>query len=433
MNKRVYIAISADILHQGHINLINEAARLGELTVGVLTDEAVASYKRYPLIAFEDRKKIITSIKGVSSVIAQTSVDYVENLEKLKPDYVVHGDDWIDSIQSKIRERVIEALAKWGGELVEIPYTEGVSVDKLSTVLNQEGIMPELRRARLKNLLRLKPMVRVMEAHNGLSGLIVENAKAVNGEKIESFDAMWLSSLTDSTAKGKPDIELVDMTSRLNTINEIMEVTTKPIILDGDTGGLIEHFVYNVKTLERMGVSAIIIEDKVGLKKNSLFGTEVEQHQDSIEHFCEKIRAGRKAVTTSDFMIIARIESLILKQGMEDALTRAKAYVEAGAQGIMIHSREKEPDEIYEFCDKFRTFAKDIPIVVVPTSYSQVYEKELAEHGINVVIYANHLIRSAYPAMMETAVSILENERCFEAGKNCLSIKEILTLIPGGN
>lgn len=432
MSKSVYIAISADILHQGHINLINEASRLGTLTVGVLTDEAVASYKRYPILDFEARKKIILNIKGVEQVVEQSGVDYVENLEKLRPDYVVHGDDWIDSIQSRIRERVINTLSKWGGKLIEIPYTEGVSVDRLSTVLNQEGIMPELRRSRLRNLLRLKPLVRVMEAHNGLSGLVVENARVVKGEKIESFDAMWLSSLTDSTSKGKPDIELVDMTSRMNTINEIMEVTTKPIILDGDTGGLIEHFVYNVKTLERMGVSAVIIEDKVGLKKNSLFGTDVEQTQDTAGHFCEKIKAGRKAAVTSDFMIIARIESLILKQGMEDALSRARAYVEAGAQGIMIHSREKEPYEIYEFCDRFRRFSKDTPIIAVPTSYNQVYERELKEHGVNVVIYANHLIRSAYPAMMNTAQSILENERCLEAGENCLPIKEILTLIPGG-
>lgn len=432
MSKSVYIAISADILHQGHINLINEASRLGVLTVGVLTDEAVASYKRYPILDFEARKKIILNIKGVENVVEQSGVDYVENLEKLKPDFVVHGDDWIDSIQSKIRERVINTLSKWGGKLIEIPYTEGVSVDRLSTVLNQEGIMPELRRSRLRSLLRLKPLVRVMEAHNGLSGLVVENARVVKDEKIESFDAMWLSSLTDSTSKGKPDIELVDMTSRMNTINEIMEVTTKPIILDGDTGGLIEHFVYNVKTLERMGVSAVIIEDKVGLKKNSLFGTDVEQTQDTTKHFCEKIKAGRKAALTSDFMIIARIESLILKQGMEDALSRAKAYVEAGAQGIMIHSREKEPYEIYEFCDRFRQFSKDTPIIAVPTSYNQVYERELTEHGVNIVIYANHLIRSAYPAMMNTAQSILENERCLEAGANCLPIKEILTLIPGG-
>lgn len=433
MGKKVYIAVSADILHHGHINLINKAAELGELTVGVLTDEAVASYKRYPILGYDERKEIIANIKGVHRVIPQTSIDYAENLEMLKPDYVVHGDDWIGSIQSKVRARVIETLSKWGGQLIEIPYTQGVSIDKLNSVIQQEGVMPELRRKRLQQLLKLKPIIRVMEAHNGISGLVVENTKVVKDEKIESFDAMWLSSLTDSTAKGKPDIELVDMTSRITTINEIMEVTSKPIILDGDTGGQIEHFVFNVKTLERMGVSAVIIEDKIGLKKNSLFGTEVVQTQDSIEHFCEKIKAGRQAIQTDEFMIIARIESLILKQGMEDAVERASAYINAGAQGIMIHSREKTPDEIFEFCDKYKEFGDGVPLVVVPTSFNQVYESELIEHGVSIVIYANQLIRCAYPAMKQTAELILTNERAYEADKNCMPIKEILTLIPGGN
>ncbi len=433
MSKKVYIAISADILHHGHINLINKASEYGELIVGVLTDEAVASYKRYPILSYEERIGIISNIKGVQQVVPQTSIDYVENLEKFQPDYVVHGDDWIDSIQSKVRARVIETLAVWGGELIEIPYTQGVSIDKLNTVIQQEGVMPELRRKRLQQLLKLKPIVRVMEAHNGLSGLVVEHTKVVKDEKIVSFDAMWLSSLTDSTAKGKPDIELVDMTSRINTINEIMEVTSKPIILDGDTGGQIEHFIYNVKTLERMGVSAIIIEDKIGLKKNSLFGTEVIQTQDTIEHFSEKIRAGRQALQTDEFMIIARIESLILQQGMEDAVARAKAYIEAGAQGIMIHSREKSPDEIFKFCELYKEFGKQIPLIVVPTSFNQVYENEFIEHGVDIVIYANQLIRSAYPAMRETAELILTNERCYEADKKCMPIKEILNLIPGGN
>jgi phosphoenolpyruvate phosphomutase len=433
MSKKVYIAISADILHHGHINLINKASEYGELIVGVLTDEAVASYKRYPILSYEERIGIISNIKGVQQVVPQTSIDYVENLEKFRPDYVVHGDDWIDSIQSKVRARVIETLALWCGELIEIPYTQGVSIDKLNTVIQQEGVMPELRRKRLQQLLKLKSIVRVMEAHNGLSGLVVEHTKVVKDEKIVSFDAMWLSSLTDSTAKGKPDIELVDMTSRINTINEIMEVTSKPIILDGDTGGQIEHFVYNIKTLERMGVSAIIIEDKIGLKKNSLFGTEVIQTQDTIEHFSEKIRAGRQALQTDEFMIIARIESLILRQGMEDAVARAKAYIEAGAQGIMIHSREKSPDEIFKFCEIYKEFGKQIPLIVVPTSFNQVYENEFIEHGVDIVIYANQLIRSAYPAMRETAELILTNERCYEADKKCMPIKEILNLIPGGN
>ena len=428
--KTVYIAISADILHHGHINLIKKASEYGNLIVGVLTDEIVATYKRFPVLDYEQRTFIIKNIDGVSEVVPQDTLDYTSNLKKYMPDYVFHGDDWKEGVQSKIRQNVIDTLSEWGGKLIEIPYTEDVSIDQINNIIKNAGSVPESRRGKLKKLISLKPIVRTMEAHNGLSALVVENAKVVKDEKIDSFDAIWISSLTDSTAKGKPDIELVDMTSRINTINEIMEVSSKPIILDGDTGGLIEHFVFNIKTIERMGVSAIIIEDKIGLKKNSLFGTDVEQTQDSIENFCEKIKAGKKALITDEFMIIARIESLILKQGMDDAINRAKAYIDAGADGIMIHSREKEPDEIFEFCEKFNEFAPDVPLVVVPTSFNQVYEEEFAKKGVNIVIYANHLIRSAYPSMMETATTILENERCKEVDDNCLPIKEILTLIP---
>lgn len=428
--KTVYIAISADILHHGHINLIKKASEYGKLMVGVLTDEAVATYKRFPVIEFEERKFIIENISGVSEVVPQNTLDYTDNLKKYKPDYVFHGDDWKEGVQSKIRCDVIETLKEWDGQLIEIPFTEDVSVDKINDLIKKTDSIPDIRRSKLKKLISLKPIVRTIEAHNGLSALVVENAKVEKDEQINTFDAIWVSSLTDSTAKGKPDIELVDMTSRINTINEIMEVSTKPIILDGDSGGLLEHFVFNIKTIERMGVSAIIIEDKVGLKKNSLFGTEVKQTQDSIENFCEKISAGKKALLTEEFMIIARIESLILKQGMDDAIKRAKAYIKAGADGIMIHSRESEPDEIFEFCDKFKEFAPDVPLVVVPTSFNQVYEDEFAKKGVNIVIYANHLIRSSYPAMVETANMILENERCKEADDKCLSIKEILTLIP---
>ena len=428
--KTVYIAISADILHHGHINLIKKASEYGKLIVGVLTDEAVATYKRFPVIEFEERKFIIENISGVSEVVPQNTLDYTDNLKKYRPDYVFHGDDWKEGIQSKIRCDVIETLKEWDGQLIEIPFTEDVSVDKINDLIKKTDSIPDIRRSKLKKLISLKPIVRTIEAHNGLSALVVENAKVEKDEQINTFNAIWVSSLTDSTAKGKPDIELVDMTSRINTINEIMEVSTKPIILDGDSGGLLEHFVFNIKTIERMGVSAIIIEDKVGLKKNSLFGTEVKQTQDSIENFCEKISAGKKALLTEEFMIIARIESLILKQGMDDAIKRAKAYIKAGADGIMIHSRESEPDEIFEFCDKFKEFAPDVPLVVVPTSFNQVYEDEFAKKGVNIVIYANHLIRSSYPAMVETANMILENERCKEADDKCLSIKEILTLIP---
>ena len=428
--KTVYVAISADILHHGHINLIKKASEYGRLIVGVLTDEAVATFKRFPVIDFEERKFIIENINGVDEVVPQDTLDYTKNLKKYKPDYVFHGDDWKEGVQSKTRQNVIETIKEWDGELIEIPFTKNVSIDKINDIIKKTYSIPDIRRSKLKKLINLKPIVRTIEAHNGLSALVVENAKVTHDEQINTFDAIWVSSLTDSTAKGKPDIELVDMTSRINTINEIMEVSTKPIILDGDSGGLLEHFVFNIKTIERMGVSAIIIEDKVGLKKNSLFGTEVKQTQDSIENFCEKISAGKKALLTDEFMIIARVESLILKQGMDDAIKRAKAYINAGADGIMIHSRESEPDEIFEFCDKFKEFAPDVPLVVVPTSFNQVYEKEFAAKGVNIVIYANHLIRSSYPAMVETANIILENERCKEADDKCLSIKEILTLIP---
>ncbi len=431
MKKKVYMAFSADILHSGHLNILEKASQLGEITVGVLSDEAIASYKRFPLMSLEQRMNIISNLKLVDNVVVQKDLDYTENLRKLKPDYVVHGDDWREGIQKHIREQVIEVLKEWDGELVEFPYTKDESIDLLRDQVSEMGTLPEIRRKRLSQLLKVKPLIRVLEAHNGLTGIICEKASAVRNGSVRTFDAIWVSSLCDSTAKGKPDIELVDLTSRINTISEIMEVTSKPIILDGDTGGLIEHFEFNVRTLERIGVSAIIIEDKIGLKKNSLFGTEVVQQQDSIENFCNKIRTGKAALNSREFMIIARIESLILNAGMEDALTRAKAYIEAGASGIMIHSRKKSPDEIFEFCEKFQEFGSGVPLIVVPTTFNQVTEKEFAARGVNVVIYANHLVRSAFPAMMKTAESILANERCYEADKNCMSIKEILTLIPG--
>lgn len=430
--KKVYVAMSADIIHHGHLNVIQEARKLGQVVVGLHTDEVICEYFRNPFLKYEERKQVVENIKGVCKVIPQDTLDQVPNLLREKPDYVVHGDDWKQGIQKPLRERVISTLKEWGGELVEVKYTEGVSITKLDETIAQIGTTPQVRMKKLRNLLSLKGHVRILEAHNGLTGLIAEKAKIEQNNKIKEFDGMWISSLCDSTAKGKPDIELVDLTSRLNTINDILEVTTKPIILDGDTGGKIEHFIYTVKTLERLGISAIIIEDKVGLKKNSLFGTDVAQNQDSIENFSKKIRAGKEARVTNDFMIIARIESLILNAGMDDALNRAKAYIEAGADGIMIHSKHKDGSEILEFCAKYKEFDKRVPLVVVPTSYAHITERELEDAGANIIIYANHLIRSAYPAMMKTAKTILENERALEADENCMPIKEILTLIPGG-
>jgi len=429
--KIVYIGMSADLIHQGHLNIIHEGLKLGEVTIGLLTDEAIAGYKRLPLIAFNERKLIVENLKGVAKVIPQNTLDYVPNLKELKPDFVVHGDDWKTGVQKEVRQRVIDTLAEWGGELVEPNYTEGISSTDLISAVKAQGITPGKRMKTLRRLIGVKPIVRILEAHNGLTGLIAEKTQIKKDGRTIEFDGIWESSLTDSTAKGKPDTELVDFSSRFSTIEEILEVTTKPMIVDGDTGGRIDHFKFRVKTLERLGVSAIIIEDKIGDKRNSLFGTTVPQEQDSIDHFSQKISEGKKSQVTEDFMIIARVESLILQKGMDDALLRTKAYIKAGADGIMIHSKNKDGKEIIEFCNHFKKFANRVPLIVVPSTYAYMTENELQDLGVNVVIYANHLLRSAYPAMVNTAKSLLENSRGMEASNDyCMSIKEIITLIP---
>ena len=430
--KTVYVGMSADMIHPGHLNIIHEACKLGSVTVGVLTDAAIASYKRLPYLNYEQRAEIVSNIKGVDRVVPQTTLDYVPNLRELKPDYVVHGDDWKEGVQAKTRQRIIEAMAEWGGKVIDIPYTQGISSTAMNQRLKEIGTTPEIRLKRLRRLIGAKKIVRILESHNGLTGLIIENTFVeVNGRKQE-FDGMWASSLTDSTSKGKPDIEAVDITTRLHDLNDALEVTTKPVIFDGDTGGKLEHFVFTVRTLERLGISAVIIEDKIGLKQNSLFGTDTKQTQDSIENFCAKIKAGKNAQITEDFMVIARIESLIAGKTIEDALERAFAYIAAGADSIMIHSKNKDGMDIKEFCQRFREKDTETPIVAVPTTYNQFTEDELASWGINVVIYANHMLRAAYPAMVKCAQSILKHQRSLEACNDyCMPIKEILTLIPG--
>lgn len=430
--KKIYLGMSADLIHPGHLNILKKAAELGEVTIGLLTDAAIASYKRVPYMSFDQRREVVENLKGVTRVVPQETLDYVPNLKALRPDFVVHGDDWREGVQRETRQRVIDALAEWGGQLVEVPYTAGISSSALQKALKEVGTTPDIRRSRLRRLLQVKPIVRFLDLHNALSGLIIENTVVdmPDGTKRE-FDGMWGSSLTDSTSKGKPDTEAVDVSARMTTLNEVIEVTTKPIIYDGDTGGQPEHFVFTVRTLERLGVSAVIIEDKTGLKKNSLFGNDVSQTQDEIPAFCEKIRMGKKAQATDDFMIIARIESLILDKGVDDAMERAQAYLDAGADGIMIHSRSKSPDEIFEFCDRYAQLPNRKTLVAVPSSYNAVTEDELSARGVNVVIYANHLLRSAYPAMVNTAKSILTHQRSAECDAHLLPIKDILELIPG--
>lgn len=430
--KKVYLGLRGDIIHPGIINIINEASKYGDVIAGVLTDKAIAEYRQLPILTFEQRKNIVFNLKGVSEVIEQDDWSYVPNLLKYKPDYIIHGDDWQYGFLSKIREEVFEVMNKIGGKVIEVPYTTGFSSSAMLKEMKNLGVTPISRLSSLKRLINAKNIVRILEAHSGLSGLIIENLEIEDNGKILAFDGIWSSSLTDSANKGKPDIEVVDLTTRLQDLTNILECTTKPIIYDGDTGGKSEHFVYTVKTLERNGISAVIIEDKEGLKKNSLFGTEVKQSLANIDDFCEKIYLGKKAQITDDFMIIARIESLIAGENVDNALERGIKYIQAGADGIMIHSKEKTGDDIKEFCHKFRKIYKDVPIVLVPTTYNQFREDELHQWGANIVIYANHMLRASYPAMLEAAKCILKNSRSLEADNLCMSIKDILELIPGG-
>lgn len=427
--KTVYTCFCTDIIHAGHLNIIKQAHEYGKVIVGALSDAALIRYNKFPTISLEERVKLYRKLDGVDQVVIQDNIMYDDIINKLHPDYIVHGDNWTEGAESAIRENVLNLLKSYGGELIEVGYTYNPEVKKIDRQLKEKLAMPEYRRKRLRQLLEIRPIVKAIEVHSGITGLIAEKTVVENDGEFDQFDAMWISSLCDSTAKGKPDIELVDMTSRFRTIDDVTEVTTKPIIFDGDTGGLTEHFVYTVRTLEKMGVSAIIIEDKTGLKKNSLFGTEVAQIQDTIDNFCTKIAVGKDTQLTEDFMIIARIESLILERGMDDALERAYAYVKAGADGIMIHSRKKDPFEILEFCDKFRENDKKTPIVAIPSSYNTITEEELAEHGVNIVIYANQLTRSAFPAMQKTAEDILTYHRAKEVDDRLMPIKEIITLI----
>lgn len=432
MAKKVYLGMIADIMHPGLINIINEGAKYGDVIIGLFTDKAIATHKRLPYLTYEQRETVVRSIHGVADVVPQDDWSYVPNLVKYKPDYIIHGDDWLEGPDKYIREEVFKVMEAMGGKVIEIPYTKGITSSGLAEELESLGTTPQARLKSLRRLITAKPIVRIMESHCGLTGLIIEHTKVEVGNEVREFDGMWASSLTDSTSKGKPDIEAVDLTTRLHDLNDSLEVTTKPVIYDGDTGGKTEHFVFTVRTLERLGVSAVIIEDKVGLKQNSLFGTDAVQTQDTIEGFCSKIKAGKEAQVTRDFMIIARIESLIAGKPVEDALERAFAYVAAGADGIMIHSKNKDGMDIKEFCQRFREKDNHTPIVAVPTTYAQFTEEELASWGINIVIYANHMLRSAYPAMVKCAERILETTRCQEASEEyCMPIKQILNLIPG--
>jgi phosphoenolpyruvate mutase len=427
---KVYVGMSADLIHPGHINILNFASGLGDVIIGLLTDKAISSYKRVPFMNYEQRYQVVNSLKMVTKVVRQDSLSYKENLIRIKPDYVVHGDDWNSGVQSGTRLEVIETIKNWGGKLIEVPYTKGISSSILNAEISSQAVDPITRLKSLSKLLESKRPLKFLDIHNALTGLIVEKTKIVKSERVIEFDGMWASSLTESTAKGKPDIESIDKTSRMDLLNEVLEVTTKPIIYDGDTGGIPEHLHFTVKTLERLGISAIIIEDKVGLKRNSLLGNDVEQFQDSIENFCFKIKTANNAKSSSNFMTIARIESLILEKGVAHAFERAQAYLDAGANGILIHSRNRLPNEVFKFIEQYNQLKNRAPLIVVPTTYHEVTYDQFTDLGVDIIIYANHLLRSAYPAMLKTAESILSNGRTTEVESNLMTINEILELIP---
>ncbi len=427
--KKVYVVFAADILHGGHINILSNAAKYGDVIVGLLTDKAITSYKKLPQINFKQREIILKNIKFVKTIIPQYEIDYTKNLNKIKPDYVLHGDDWKTGILSNIRAKVIKQLKKWNGKLIEIPYTKNISSTLIKKRTLEAGNTPLNRVSKLKRLIEAKDIVKFLECHNSLTGLIIENLSYSNSKKFEEFDGMWSSSLTDSLSRGKPDNQSIDLSTRLLGLNEILDVTTKPIIFDADNGGRTEHIPYTIKTLERLGVSSIIIEDKIGLKKNSLFKNQTGVKQDSIKNFSEKIYAAKKAKKIDDFFVVARIESLILKKGKKDAIKRAEAYSEAGADAILIHSKEKNPNKIFDFSKTFLKSKFHKPIIAVPSTYSIVKENVLAKNGIRVVIYANQLLRASYPAMYNTAKKILKHKRSKEAEKNITSIDNIINLI----
>ncbi len=427
--KRVYVGLSADILHEGHINILKIANSYGDVIVGLLTDEAIASYKNIPHLDFKRRKIILQNIKFVKKVIPQETLDYVKNLNLIKPHYVVHGDDWKTGVQKKTRSRVIKTLKKWSGKLIEPKYTKNISSSLIKSKILQIGTLPQNRVSRLKRLLSSKKIVRILESHNSLTGLIIENLKVTKKNIGLEFDGMWSSSLTDSATKGKPDNSSVDFSSRISSLNDMMDVTTKPLVFDADNGGQIEHLSFLIRSLERAGVSAIIMEDKVGLKKNSLFKNQSDTKQDKAETFAKKIKKICKSRQSNDFLVIARIESFIVGKGINDALKRAEIYSKAGADAILIHSKEKTPHEIFSFAKKFKKSKNFVPLVSVPSTYSKVYEKDLIKNGFKIVIYANQLLRAAYPAMQNAAKTILEKSRAFEIDKKIIPIKDIINLI----
>jgi phosphoenolpyruvate phosphomutase len=421
--------LAADILHEGHLNILRIASNYGKVIVGLLTDSAIIQYKNLPFFDYDQRFKIVCNLKLVDEVIPQDSWNYKLILNAIKPNFFVHGDDWKIGVQAKIRLDVIKELKKWNGKLIEPKYFKNVSKISHKKKILYLGITPDQRKLQLKRLLKVKKIIRIMESHSALSSLIVENININKNGKASQFDGIWSSSLTDSTLRGKPDNQSVDYSQRINSLNDTIDTSLKPIIFDGDNGGRMEHLRYLVKNLEKIGVSALVLEDKKGLKINSLFQDQSKSSQDSIKEFSKKIKIVVNSRISKDFMIIARIESLILGKTLKDAINRAEQYSKAGADAILIHSKKNHPKEIFNFAKIFKKSKFFKPMIAIPSTYSKTYEKELINNGFQIVIYANHLLRASYQAMYQTAQKILINQRSFESENTITPINKIISLI----
>ncbi|MAJ86251.1 MAG: phosphoenolpyruvate mutase [Candidatus Pelagibacter sp.] len=425
MKKKVYVCLAADILHEGHVNILKKASKHGDVTVGLMTDNAIGKYKKIPFLNYHQREVVVKNLSMVKKVIPQYTMDFRPNLRLLKPDYVVHGDIWKPALK-KLRKEVVEQLKKWSGKLIEYPYTKNISSSSIKENIINSPLFNVSRVSMLKRLLSVKGFVRIIEAHSPLAGLIIENTKYKKNKNDKEYDGMWSSSLTESLMRGKPDNQSVELSTRITALNELLDITTKPIIFDADNGGRIEHLSYRINTLERQGVSAIVIEDKIGLKKNSLFKNQKNAQQDSIKNFCKKLKVAAKSKNSKDFFIVARIESFILGKGLQDALKRAKAYSNSGADAILIHSKENNPKEIFKFSKIYKKFNNHKHLIAVPSSYSKTLEKDLIKNGFNIVIYANHMLRASYLSMKKLALDILKNSRSFESEKKISKISDLL-------
>jgi len=400
--KTVYVGMVGDMLHVGHINILKTAARLGRVTVGVLTDRAVVGYKRLPLLAFEDRVRVVESIADVAAVVPQKTLSYVENLRALRPDYVVHGDDWRYGDQvSRARAEVIATLGEWGGELVEVAYTKGIS----STAIHRSGAADALfsgtRQGRLRRLLAAKPTLRIVEAHSGLSAKIAAEVRGPDGAT--GFDAVWQSGLTDAIHRGKSDGGAVDRGRRLQAVEEILDAGPLPLIYDGRAAGRPETVFDLTRALDKAGVSALCLGDRSDPDRT---GPEM-----SPAETVAQIEAVRAACPTGAVMAISRIVVAAPGNGgsgaLDRALDRALALLEAGSDAVMFDSAADTAEPILDIAARLRRQRRDVPLFAAQSDRWGAPIHRFENAGIDAVVYETHLLRATVAPMRRAATALL--------------------------